>query len=363
MHLSNKVSYKTLGAAAAVVVYLASSGASYAHCKWNHPGHCLGGAVDEIGDLGEDLLDFGEDAFEGGRDILDEAANDTIHIVNEIGEEFETFICDIVGKEPGDGCNVSAGIQIDSTKPPVLTDGEGVPSELPPAATEFDVLAWTRRMEMEDYFYDLEQWNTNPYQIGFTVGLGSIFGDETPHYGWIAKRYFDGQMPWNPTKSGEIRVNDDGGWGLVGARRFDNEGAARLHTGTDYLTAPGEDILAPVDGTVISANKMGNGLSIIVIQLRSGAEAKILYATPRVTVGRKVRREDVIGSAEDIHIVGGYPQTVKNHIHVEYSNGDLSHGRWPRIYFSPDGEYFLVGDRSFLAGACKDRRCFAPSSE
>ncbi len=332
-----------------------------AHCKWRHPGHCISGGIEEIGNIGEDILGFGGDVFDRGIELADELADETIRVVTEIGEEFEKFICNVAGREPGENCNVSAGVAVNSDGTVVLTTGQGQPSETPPVMQEFDVLAWERKMELQDFYYQLEQFVSNPYQVGLSLGLVSIVENIGPQGNWIAKDYFNGQSPWSPTDSGTIRVNDDGGWGLVGARRFDNDGSPRLHTGTDYLTKPGENIKATVDGVVVEANQMSNGLSKIVIRLDSGAEAKILYATPHVSVGDMVRRDDIIASAEDLHSNNTYPTSVSNHIHIEYSNkGAVGHPH-PLMYFSPDGKYYLMGDRRFMAGMCLNRQCFAPS--
>lgn len=62
-------------------------------------------------------------------------------------------ICNIIGKEPGDGCNIGVGGGVNSDGEIVLLDGNGTPSvRIPRETLDWDQsLEWMRKMETEDY--------------------------------------------------------------------------------------------------------------------------------------------------------------------------------------------------------------------
>ncbi|MEH0741459.1 M23 family metallopeptidase [Vibrio cholerae] len=103
-----------------------------------------------------------KEAVDDTIDVIDEATDDVVHIITQTGEEFETFVCSIVGKEPGVDCQISAGLNANSDGDIVLTDGSGTPSEVPEntieALPEIDGY-WTWSGEQEkDLFGESDEW-------------------------------------------------------------------------------------------------------------------------------------------------------------------------------------------------------------
>lgn len=115
----------------------------------------------------------------------------------------------------------------------------------------------------------------------------------------------------SPTGKG-IRI-DRAGNGMYGASR-----GLRKHKGCDFLCIPGQEVYAPISGTVEReakpyADKEYSGL---VIQGKH-MSAKMFYLIPaRDIIGKQVHRGDVVGYAQDIS--QNYPgEVMKPHVHIE----------------------------------------------
>jgi hypothetical protein len=119
-----------------------------------------------------------------------------------------------------------------------------------------------------------------------------------------------------PTESGNMRDHDAYGKGGFGESR---DGGARLHEGMDYVTAPGEEIQAPIGGIVkrqLSPYAGDSRLTGVEIVNEAGQSAKIFYMKPlNVAIGMRVNAGEVIGHAQDLHLK--YKPTMTNHVHVE----------------------------------------------
>ena len=136
-------------------------------------------AADAVGDVIEDVVDFADDV-----------GDDAVKVIDEAGEDFAKFVCGLVGKEPGQGCNVSAGVSVNSKEDIVLTDGEGNPSGVPPADnSDFDlsisnVWTWSKEQEL-NAFLNAEEWTFRDSLDEMTVtsgfGMRTINGVEKFH--------------------------------------------------------------------------------------------------------------------------------------------------------------------------------------
>lgn len=119
------------------------------------------------------------------------------------------------------------------------------------------------------------------------------------------------------TAGNRKRGCDAGGCGHFHASRGN-----RLHLGVDFLAYAGEEIFAPVSGVVARIGNVYQDEQYKLIELRgSGANKvfKIMYVSPFVVAGDRVKRGDLIGWAQNIR--EKFPD-VQNHIHVElFING------------------------------------------
>lgn len=152
-------------------------------------------------------------------------------------------------------------------------------------------------------------------------GTGSVLGGgkfangaRTAAYGYLFNYCMHNGC--TPTESGNTRDRDAYGRGDFGVSR---DGGARSHEGMDFVTAPGEEIQAPIGGVVKRVLYPYAGdtqLTGIEIVNEAGQSAKIFYMSPlSVAVGMRVDAGDVIGYAQDLHVK--YNATMTNHVHVE----------------------------------------------
>ena len=124
----------------------------------------------------------------------------------------------------------------------------------------------------------------------------------------------------NPTGKG-VRGCDSQGCGEFNARR-----GSRLHQGTDYIAAPGQDVLAVNSGKITKIGyPYGDDLSYRYIQIDSadGYQIREFYVTPTegLSLGSSVSAGQVIGTAQSLQ--HRYPN-ITNHIHIEIrSNGKI----------------------------------------
>ncbi len=282
------------------------------------------------------------------------AGQEVLKPIDSLGREFQTFLCRATGTEEGRNCSVAAGVAV-GTDGPSLLDGTGqvVEQGTEEAIDWAAIFDWQVASDMSDFELreldgDSPMW-TELAGLSVSRAPASIVGPTPMGGGWVdggGWRHHGGYVDgagWlgfhlrSPTVSGEIRGSDDAGWGSFGASRKDKEGGRRVHIGIDYVAAPGELILAPLDGIVTGVNVGSKvGSNSIFIQHPDGREVRIVYArAERVRVGDVVSRGSPIGRALDIRADPDY-RDATNHVHVQYS---VPGPGGQRYWASPDGVY------------------------
>lgn len=120
-----------------------------------------------------------------------------------------------------------------------------------------------------------------------------------------------------PTKSGIKRIKDAMGYGHYGAPRTHG-----THKGIDFVTVPGEPILATVSGKVTALPYAASDLVHRGVEIVSGNEEhQIFYLKPIVRVGQNVVRGQIIGYADDIRLK--YGSAMTNHVHHEVKENGI----------------------------------------
>ncbi len=120
--------------------------------------------------------------------------------------------------------------------------------------------------------------------------------------------------------TGQKVRSDIKGLGHYGAAR-----GRRTHRGTDYICEPGQNIVAPISGTVERiaypyADKSYGGL---VIQGMHCC-VKLFYFMPNSgIVGSKVERGAIIGVAQDISKRHGSDMIPHIHLQIEHLDPDI----------------------------------------
>ncbi|MDH4319961.1 MAG: M23 family metallopeptidase [Desulfobulbaceae bacterium] len=124
----------------------------------------------------------------------------------------------------------------------------------------------------------------------------------------------------SPTGKTSVR-SDSKGDGHYGSPR-----GARMHDGTDYPCIPGQQVVAPIAGTVsreavpYADDPKYRGL---VIQGKH-ARVKLFYLLPaKGIVGKSVAEGQVIGTAQDISAKYGKEMTPHIHLQVESYDPEL----------------------------------------
>ncbi|KQZ02724.1 hypothetical protein ASD21_21640 [Caulobacter sp. Root1455] len=240
--------------------------------------------------------------------------------VDRGGHGFEHFMCRLTGTEEGRNCSVSAGVQV-GTDGPVLTDGLGTPSALPLRedpdwAARLD---WAHATELQDVEHGDD--SLSPFFADVReLRVGRTPADLTGTV-WSPLIYMG-----TPTVSGEERSDSHGQGHFLSPRRND-DGSRRVHLGRDYLAAPGDPILAPMDGIVTVARYDPANIYRCFIQITNpqGRAVEISYVAPlgragagpaSIKAGTYVTRGTMVGHAVDISPV--YGPHVGNHVHVQY---------------------------------------------
>ena len=125
------------------------------------------------------------------------------------------------------------------------------------------------------------------------------------------------------------RATDRHGSGRYGARR-----GTRLHMGIDYAAWPGSLVCSATDGIVTRIGQCYAELDkalyrLIEIERQDGALIRYLYLSPHVNAGQKIKRGQVIGSAQDLRTIY---EGITPHVHVDVKIG----GKFvdPDIYFA-----------------------------
>ena len=114
----------------------------------------------------------------------------------------------------------------------------------------------------------------------------------------------------NPTGK-RVRGCDEQGCGEYLA---DREGRTGKHLGADYISDPGQEVVAIADGTV--ARLPSGDYDDIVVGDGKGVSYKLLYLNvdKSLEIGSTVTAGQVLGTAQDI--TGRYPG-ITNHVHVK----------------------------------------------
>ena len=119
----------------------------------------------------------------------------------------------------------------------------------------------------------------------------------------------------NPTGQAE-RTHDDYGCGAFGSSR---DGGERRHEGVDYVSRPGQVVVAPMSGYVARIGyAYADDPVLRTIEIVNPAlhyVAKVLYVSPTVSVGQAVAVGAPLGRAQSLQ--AKYPGGMTNHVHVQ----------------------------------------------
>jgi murein DD-endopeptidase MepM/ murein hydrolase activator NlpD len=125
----------------------------------------------------------------------------------------------------------------------------------------------------------------------------------------------------NPTGLG-IR-NDSGGSGRYGASR---SRAGGIHYGVDYSGVSGQDVYAPITGT-ITATKPSRTSKLHGFNMVSDdrlTTVTVLYAKIAPSLqGKHVTVGQVVAVQEDLQTANEYPANVGDHVHVQIRRNRL----------------------------------------
>lgn len=122
-----------------------------------------------------------------------------------------------------------------------------------------------------------------------------------------------------------IRGVDSWGSGTFGASR---DGGARQHQGLDFIAVVGDEVHAPITGTIVQIGRAYADAELQSIHIEGDGDfthwhCKLLYAVADVGLhGRYVTAGDAIAHAQDVasYWKAKQPQhngEMKNHVHVE----------------------------------------------
>lgn len=130
-----------------------------------------------------------------------------------------------------------------------------------------------------------------------------------------------GNVVYDPTNGG-VRGDDGPGLGCGG---FTCTRGSRIHQSLDMISDPGQDVKAPIDGTIESVGPQNDGIHnynrITVISNDKKVKIDILYSdrVSGITTGSPViGGQTVIGVAKDIRIAPyTYGPRITNHNHMK----------------------------------------------
>lgn len=92
----------------------------------------------------------------------------------------------------------------------------------------------------------------------------------------------------------------------------------RSHEGADYVFTPGEEVLSPVEGSVVRLGWAYANEPYRLVEIRSHKGYflwRFLYVDPSVKAGDKILPYQTIGTAQKIS--DKYGEEMKDHVHVE----------------------------------------------
>ncbi|MEQ9009458.1 MAG: hypothetical protein RLP12_16360 [Ekhidna sp.] len=325
--------------------------------------------VDEIKRVPDNI----ENAFESISGAGEYVIDGTVHVITEAGEEVETFVCELVGKEPGYDCSVSISAEAEVGQY-FITDQEGHTSSVSVTMPESTGLhGWDMMIDLHDtetdsgkYVfsrnYDGESYER--YILGGTVMFSPIMPDDI--------RWFT-RLPRSAVFPKVVR-NDSSGYGGLGARRVDRSGTSgeliyRIHYGTDFEADPGQIVFSPFRGIVRNISPMTTKREFSKIIVESSEDPgiffKALYVEPRnnLKVGDELGEYDLIGYVDDLHKINPstnrswYPLSVENHTHIEYYTVE-------GYSLDPNGKFAVIKNDTLLVRLCNHqhnpRKCYAP---
>ena len=101
------------------------------------------------------------------------------------------------------------------------------------------------------------------------------------------------------TPTGSLQVRMDGwGSGMFGAPRDDG---ARDHRGLDLKTYEGQELVAPISGAISVGRPYEDDDTYHIVNVAGdGIVVRLFYAQPVVSAGQRVRRGQVIATAQDV---------------------------------------------------------------
>ena len=100
------------------------------------------------------------------------------------------------------------------------------------------------------------------------------------------------------------------------------DGGIRSHRGRDYITVPGDPILSPIDGVITRIPRAYPDADLTGIEIETDRiRVKMLYLRPTVAIGTRVRRGQMVGTAQDVsgYWMGKAPRAspMVSHVHLE----------------------------------------------
>lgn len=114
-----------------------------------------------------------------------------------------------------------------------------------------------------------------------------------------------------PNGNGLTRKKDAKGEGHYGASR-----GSRKHMGIDFVTVPGQNIIAPISGKVTKLPYAASDLVHRGIEIKNGNEMhQLFYVIPLVKVGQMVKKGQIIAKADSL--LSKYGASMTNHVHHE----------------------------------------------
>lgn len=135
-----------------------------------------------------------------------------------------------------------------------------------------------------------------------------------------------GRGTWvSPTGKG-VRGCDAYGCGGFGARRTSG-GRTYSHQGTDFVSTPGQEVVAPTEAIVNRSLQVYPGdsrFSGVEVMTSSGETVKLFYMAPdRSLIGSTVAQGQSLGVAQDLSLKFPVLPTgsMTNHVHVEIRFG------------------------------------------
>jgi YD repeat-containing protein len=127
------------------------------------------------------------------------------------------------------------------------------------------------------------------------------------------------EQTWSNPTGGALRGIDGGGNGAFGSRRHDRNGLVSEHGGADWVSTPGQNVGAPVSGTIDHIIHYGD-FEGVSINIGRGVKVEVLYVDPTVARGAYVAAGQVIGTSANLAPHYGDAMTNHNHVQIRGPN-------------------------------------------